>query len=149
MNILFICTGNTCRSPMAEVIASNMAENTGISFSSAGLSAWDGALASTHSRECAKNLKLSLENHRARSLNQKILNESNLVLTMTKAHKDYILHTFSNAAGKTYTINEYAGEEGEVSDPYSLGYNEYEKCAGELTRLITIASGKWKLNDQI
>jgi len=128
---------------MAEVIALNMAENKGVSISSAGLSAWDGSPASADSVECIRNLGLSLENHRARTLTQDMVNGADLILTMTKAHKSYILKVFKNACEKTYTIGEYSGEGGDIADPYCFDYAAYEHCAEELTRLLKIASARW------
>ena len=130
---------------MAEAIASGMAENAGLSISSAGLSAWEGSPASPDSIKCAKNLGLSLENHKSRMLTQHMLDEAELVLTMTKAHKEYIESVFANVTGKIYTIGEFIGEDSDISDPYSLDLKAYEQCAGELSRLIKIASKKWNL----
>ncbi|MDR2648427.1 MAG: low molecular weight protein arginine phosphatase, partial [Clostridiales bacterium] len=129
MNILFVCTGNTCRSPMAQAIALGMPENAGITFNSAGISAWDGSPASAHSAECVKSLGLSLDSHHARSITFDMLDEADLVLTLTHEHKKHILETFPGFAGKTYTINEYAGEAGEINDPYGQDYKAYEICA--------------------
>jgi protein-tyrosine-phosphatase len=128
---------------MAEVIAAAMPENAGVNFSSAGLSAWDGSPASQHSAECAKNLGLSLKNHRARSLTQDMLDESDLVLTMTQSHKMWIMDVFSDMADKIYSLSEYAGGDGDISDPYCHDYKAYEICAGELARLLKAASLRW------
>jgi len=129
---------------MAEVIASGMAENEGILISSAGLLAWDGAPASPEAVECVRNRGLSLENHRARTLTQDMVNSADLILTMTKAHKEYIFGTFADALKKTYTISEYSGSGRDIGDPYRLDYAAYEQCAGELARLLKIASTRWK-----
>jgi len=128
---------------MAEVIALSLIENTGISISSAGLSAWEGSTASPNAVECVKNLGLSLESHHARTLTQNMLDETDLVLAMTKAHKEYILKVFSKVSDKTYTISEYAGEDSDISDPYGLDYAAYNKCAKDLTRMLESASVKW------
>ena len=143
MNILFVCTGNTCRSPMAEVIATSMAENEGITISSAGISAWAGSQASPESIKCVKNFGLSLKNHRARALTQDIADEADLILTMTEAHKRFIHDAFADVVDKTYTISEYCGEAKDISDPFGLGYADYERCAWELKRLLKTAAVKW------
>jgi len=128
---------------MAQAIACNIA-GCGVTISSAGLSAWDGSPASPHAVRWAQARGLSLENHRARTLTQDMVNENDLILTMTKAHKEYLLKAFRGAADKTYTISEYGGEKNDISDPYNLDYAAYEQCAGELTRLLRAASVKWK-----
>jgi len=130
---------------MAEAIASSLVEGGGISVGSAGLSAWDGSPASPHCAACVKNLGFSLESHRARTLTQDMVDEADLILTMTNAHKEYILKIFADSADKTYTIGEYSGDGGDVSDPYGLDSGAYERCARELGRLLKAASLKWKL----
>ena len=128
---------------MAEAIATSITKGIDIEISSAGISVYGGMPASPHSTECMSKMGLSLENHRARLVNQADINKADLVLTMTKAHKSYILQAFSNANRKTFTINEYAGEENDISDPYNLDYNAYDSCAKELHRLLLIISKKW------
>ena len=143
MNILFVCTGNTCRSPMAEVIASDMVRGDDIHISSAGIAAWDGSPASPESIECVRNLGLSLEGFRSRAFTQTLADISDLILTMTRAHKEYILKNFADTDGKTFTLGEYAGEPFTISDPFGLGYKAYERCAAEITRLVKSAAVKW------
>ena len=122
----------------------SMAKNEGIFISSAGLSAWDGSPASPESIECVSRLGLSLENHRARALTQEMVDKADLILTMTRAHKKFILEAFGGADEKTYTIGEYSGETSDINDPYGLGYAAYEQCAADLTRRLKAASEKWK-----
>ena len=129
---------------MAEVIASEMIRGKSVYISSAGVSAPNGCPASPESIECVRDLGLSLEGFRSRSLTQDLADMSDLILTMTRAHKEYILGIFSNTAGKTFTLGEYCGEPFDISDPFGRGYKAYERCAAEITRLVRLAAEKWK-----
>ena len=93
ISILFVCTGNRCRSPLAEVLARREwgAFAGAIELSSAGLHASPGGEASPHARQVALENDLELESHRAHSLDATELEGAELVLTMGAAHKAEIL----------------------------------------------------------
>ncbi|MHB1299177.1 MAG: arsenate reductase/protein-tyrosine-phosphatase family protein, partial [Gemmatimonadaceae bacterium] len=91
MRVLFVCTGNTCRSPMAESVATRMAAERAlgdVTFSSAGTSAWDGAPASDGALLVAMERGLDLSQHRARMLSRELVAESDLILVMSPHHRD-------------------------------------------------------------
>ena len=121
--LLFVCTGNLCRSPMAEAMFNALAEERGLDWraESAGLAAVDGAPA-------PENVELSLEevgffadSHRTRKVRSRMVEEADLVLVMTPRHKDQVAKLSRGAAeGKLYTLPGYLGEgeTGEVPDPH-------------------------------
>lgn len=112
-NILFVCTGNTCRSSMAEALAKYYLSNKGkdevnIAVHSAGTGAVDDDLASYESRKVMSELKIDLEKHRAKLLTPALIEEADLILTMTKRHKEHIVCVAPQARGKVYLLKEYA-----------------------------------------
>lgn len=90
--LLFVCTGNTCRSPMAEVIAAATARRRGLELEvgSAGLLSGGGAPAARHAREISAVHGLDLSRHRSRGVTPDLLAEADLVLAMTNGHADAV-----------------------------------------------------------
>lgn len=137
MKILFVCTGNTCRSAMAGVLAQHLAQKRGITnlqCSSAGLAAMPGDRASDGARAAMRARGLSLEEHQAQRVTQSMLKAADVVLTMSEAHAAALAPYAGK--GKIFTLCAFAGEPGAVADPYGGSDAVYEACAAQLERLI-------------
>ncbi|QCX33383.1 low molecular weight protein arginine phosphatase [Caloramator sp. E03] len=138
MKLLFVCTGNTCRSCMAEAIAKSEAEklNIDIEISSAGVHAFKGDGASKNAVIVMQEMGIDLSCHIARPVTKQIIEDSDLILTMTNSHKDMLLSIFPSSEGKVFTIMEYAGLDGDVVDPFGGDVEIYRNCAKQLKYLI-------------
>ena len=143
--ILFVCTGNTCRSSMAEALAKAMAEErgfSGLTFISAGTMAWPGEKASHQAIEVLAGLGIELSQHRATPLSSELVAEADLVLTMTENHRRQILSQCPEATDKVFTLGAYVDLPLDVSDPYGSSVETYRNCAEELKHLISKALDK-------
>ena len=137
--ILLVCTGNTCRSPMAEVLLKGKAQNSNplqqIKVISAGTIGGNGG-ASRQAIRVMKKRGLDLDGHMSRQLTSELVAEADLILTMAQSHKRAVLSLAPDAWGKIFTLTEFAGEEGDIADPFGGGENLYEMCAQQLASLI-------------
>lgn len=146
--ILFVCTGNTCRSSMAEGIFNNLIKeekNPQYISHSCGMIAVEGVNAAEQAIEVLKKRKIDIKDHLARKITLKMIEDSYLVLTMTMDHKKILLNSFTNNTNKIFTLKEYIysnlSEDNpqnnlNIDDPYGLPFLEYERSADILTNLI-------------
>lgn len=139
MNILFVCTGNTCRSPMAQALLKDMAEKKDLDLvvKSAGVFAFDGQRVSKEALQVLKEEGIDISNHRANMIHRDLLEESDLILTMAKSHKETLLSKYSFLKGKVFTLKEYAyGVEEDVLDPFGQGIDIYRHTKEEIKRAL-------------
>ncbi|MEG1500655.1 MAG: low molecular weight protein arginine phosphatase [Clostridiales bacterium] len=134
--IVFICTGNTCRSPLAEVIFNDLAQNTDYYASSAGIAALTGDYAMMQAIDAAGELSLDLKNHRSRRINPQILEEAFLLITMTEAQKKRLAEIYPSCSEKIHAFGEFSGED--IEDPFGSSLDIYRLVAEKLSRGIKI-----------
>jgi len=135
MKILFVCTGNTCRSPLAEAIARRLIADAGmenVTVSSAGTSAMQGSPASDAAILIGVERGLDLSEHRSRPLTAEMLAESDLVLVMSNEHLARVRDLDSTASA--YLLGGYAtdGVARPIADTFGGGLEDYRATADEL-----------------
>jgi protein-tyrosine phosphatase len=140
MHIIFVCTGNTCRSPMAEGLLREALAARGIdnvTVGSAGTGAWEGAPVSEGAYLVGLEHGLDLGEHRARLLTRDLVREADLVLTMSGHHLARVAEL--GGEHKVHLLGSYAGRDAshsEVPDPFGADLACYRTTFSELQELI-------------
>lgn len=132
MNILFVCTANTCRSPMAAAIMEKIAieNDLDVLIESAGIFANVGGKASENAVKALDEMGIDLTFHETKPITEELIQKSDIILTMTRAHKELLK---SLAKDKVFTLKEYAsGEDTDIMDPYGGDIEEYKETARQI-----------------
>ncbi len=124
-----ICTGNTCRSPLAQVLLQK--QHPDWEVRSAGVMAETGSPAAAHSRELARQMGQDLEGHRAQSVNAELVEWADHILCVTQAHLQSLKRSFPEAAPKARTLG------ADISDPVGQSMAVYQRCAEQIEAALT------------
>ena len=127
-NILFVCTGNTCRSPMAEgLLRHALRDDKSFRILSAGVAANSGAPANPETVTILRESGIDLENHLSRPITSDLVREAMLILAMTDVHKEIILELFPEAGERVFLLGEFSRDPAfhEIPDPIGGGRAAY------------------------
>ncbi|MBX7210995.1 MAG: low molecular weight protein arginine phosphatase [Verrucomicrobiaceae bacterium] len=140
-NVLFVCTGNICRSPMAEALFREMVKGRAdYRVGSAGVSAMPGQPASAHTANILREKGVDLSAFRSRPLTLDLMEKATHIFAMAAHHLEAIEMDFPQAAGKAYLVSEFCAEDAlrdqDVPDPIGMGRAAYDETREMLDKML-------------
>lgn len=136
INVLFVCTGNICRSPMAEYLfLSRLAPNSPWTAGSAGLSAADGLAASRTAIEVMDEIGVNIRKHFSRELTNELIDEATIIMAMTSAHAAELKQRFPKARDRVHLLGSFNknAKEKEISDPVASSIEIYRQTRNDIS----------------
>ncbi len=138
--ILFVCTGNTCRSPMAAALFRHrVGDEAQWEACSAGIYAGEGSPASTHSVEAMRELGIDLGDHRSQPLTAELVQQADLIVTMTAGHRFEILQDFPAVGNRVFLIKSFGTSKvpADITDPFGGTLNIYKRIRDEIDQALS------------
>ena len=150
LTVLFVCTGNTCRSPLAEQIFNERTKDLSAHAFSAGLDAKPGSPINPQAADSLTSLGYSPTSHSSTLVSTEAVEEADVILTFTQDQKNELGQRFPTAVQKLFTISEYAnstsGNHEDVSDPYGKNAEVYKETAETIDSLVGLIVSSLKAN---
>jgi len=141
LKLLFICTGNTCRSPMAEGLAREMFGDS-VQVSSAGMEACVGECANTYAIEVLKERNVHLSRHRSRRISVELMADADWIIPMTQAQEEALSRLFPQYVEKIRFLGAWADRKRDVHDPWNGSLEVYRQTANEIEKLLSEFKGQ-------
>ena len=156
MNIMFVCTGNICRSAMAHHLLEKRLKDLkieNVKVYSCGVHAYNGEKSTWEAKYVMKNYyDVDLEKHRATNIRNSNIKNMDLVLCATRYHKQDVLELYPELQGKVFTMKEYVEyneqnhDEIDIADPWGYDKETYLECSKEISECIELLLKKIKEN---
>lgn len=139
--IMFICTGNICRSAMADALMKKLAKdsNKDIEVYSCGIFAEDGDMPTFNAVEAIKEYDVDLKLHRATNIRNSRIEDMDIILCATVLHKNNVINMYPNLKDKIFTIKEYADYDKndlDIPDPWGYDIETYRFCASTISKCL-------------